>query len=162
MRLSAQGRRGDTLIEVIFALAILATILTVITTGAVTAWRTSRAAGERAQAAAVVSEQAEALRAYQLSVDWSTFRSYFVTNGSASHMEIVTDTNGPSWDLKPNSIKGEALGAPIPSVDVSFSPTPPVNSTTTEINLTITAKWRSAGSTTESVSSQNISLTENR
>lgn len=63
MRANRVERRGDTLIEVVFALAILASILVAITTGSITAWRTSRLAGERTQASAMVNEQAEALKA---------------------------------------------------------------------------------------------------
>lgn len=74
----SRDRRGDTLIEVVFALAILAIILTVMTTAAVGAWRTSRLAGERTQAAAYAQEQAEALKAFHRGVEPAVFDSTFV------------------------------------------------------------------------------------
>lgn len=75
--LSFKDRRGDTLIEVVFALAILAIVLTVLTTAAVGAWRTSRLAGERTQASAYAQEQAEALKAFHRGVDSTTFATTF-------------------------------------------------------------------------------------
>ena len=72
-----QHRQGDTLIEVVFALAILAIVLTVLTSAAVGAWRTSRLAGERTQASAYAQEQSEAIKAFHRGVDPAVFASSF-------------------------------------------------------------------------------------
>lgn len=63
--------KGDTLIEVVISLAILATILAIATTAALTFYRTTRAANERSQALYLAQRQAEALRAYAGSLSWS-------------------------------------------------------------------------------------------
>lgn len=90
--LSFKDRRGDTLIEVVFALAILAIVLTVLTTAAVGAWRTSRLAGERTQASAYAQEQAEAIKAFHRGVDSATFDSSFGASppGTIGCMAVIS------------------------------------------------------------------------
>ncbi len=160
-----KNRRGDTLIEVIFALAILATILTVVTSGAITAWRTSRAAGERAQAAAMATEQVEALRSYKQALEWGDFRDTILGLTSPYHAEI-SGLNAlpdmPYWDLKPGTINGELLDAPLPGAIVGLSPKNPVTSTSTSIDLEVTVTWKTLGSSVTNKTTQLVTLSENK
>ena len=67
--------RGDTLVEVTFALAILGAVLigsTVVTTGA---FRTGQTAKERTEVASVAQGQIEALRSFRDNHTWTEFRS---------------------------------------------------------------------------------------
>lgn len=61
---------GDTLIEVIFAFAILATIIGFAFTGAIQARKTALAAQQRTQAIFLAQYQSQALKAYRDSLPW--------------------------------------------------------------------------------------------
>lgn len=61
---------GDTLIEVIFAFAILATIIGYAFTGAIQARKTALAAQQRTQAVYIAQYQSQALKAYRDSLPW--------------------------------------------------------------------------------------------
>lgn len=61
---------GDTLIEVIFAFAILATIIGYAFTGAIQARKTALAAQQRTQAVFLAQHQSQALKAYRDSIPW--------------------------------------------------------------------------------------------
>jgi len=62
--------RGDTLIEVLFAFAILATIIGFSFTGALAAYKSALAAQNRTQATFVAQYQADGLKTYRDSLDW--------------------------------------------------------------------------------------------
>lgn len=121
IRLSTE-RRGDTLLEVVFALAILAMLLTAVTSGAVAAWRTSRVAGDRTVATALVEEQAEALRAYRGSMDWAMFKqvggtppglgAYITAPGTAPSRQFYMNIAGDKWKFQDC---GSSNGCPYPS-----------------------------------------------
>lgn len=66
-------QRGETIVEVVMALAILSLVL--VSTYAVTssATRLDRGAGQRTQAVNFLQQQAEALRIYRDNNTWSTF-----------------------------------------------------------------------------------------
>lgn len=61
---------GDTLIEVIFAFAILATIIGFAFTGAIQARKTALAAQQRTQAVFIAQQQTESLKSYRNSLPW--------------------------------------------------------------------------------------------
>ncbi len=61
---------GDTLIEVIFAFAILATIIGFAFTGAIQARKTALAAQQRTQAVFLAQYQSQSLKAYRDSLPW--------------------------------------------------------------------------------------------
>ncbi len=84
---------GDTLIEVIFAFAILATIIGFAFTGAIQARKTAVAAQQRTQAVFLAQYQAQALKAYRDSLPWDVQggKPNFI-NGSDS---LVTDDINP-------------------------------------------------------------------
>ena len=62
--------RGETLVEVIMALAILSLVLVSSYALATGTFRLGRGAGERTQAVNYLQEQAEALRSYRNTVEW--------------------------------------------------------------------------------------------
>lgn len=75
------GERGDTLIEVTFALAILGAVLLGCTSVAASAYRLGQTARERTSVAEVAQEQMEALRSFRDNAlsgnggSWSTFQN---------------------------------------------------------------------------------------
>jgi Tfp pilus assembly protein PilV len=69
------GMRGDTLIEVTLALAILGFVLLSATAIGAAAFRTGQTARERTQVAAAAQEQLEALRSFRDNHTWSEFRA---------------------------------------------------------------------------------------
>lgn len=64
-------RPGDTLIEVLFAFVILATIVGFAFTGALQAWRAAVDAQDRTQATLVAQYYADGLKTYRDSIGWS-------------------------------------------------------------------------------------------
>lgn len=64
-------RPGDTLIEVLFAFVILATIVGFAFTGAMQAWRAAVDAQDRTQATLVAQYYADGLKTYRDSIGWS-------------------------------------------------------------------------------------------
>src|SRR6266702_3861781 len=68
-----KSQRGDTLIEVTFALAILGTVLLGSTAIAAAAFRTGQTARERTQVAEVAQQQMEALRSFRDNHTWAEF-----------------------------------------------------------------------------------------
>jgi prepilin-type N-terminal cleavage/methylation domain-containing protein len=87
-------QRGDTLVEVTIALAIMGTVLVLAFNLVGLAFRTGLMARERSQAINLLQEQAEALRHYRNSRSWSNFTSGVNAAGPAQfHMR----RNGSSW-----------------------------------------------------------------
>lgn len=68
----AKSSRGDTLIEVVFALVIIGVIIAVAIQGAISANRSSVDARMRTQAQFYTNYQIEGIRAYRNSVYWSS------------------------------------------------------------------------------------------
>jgi prepilin-type N-terminal cleavage/methylation domain-containing protein len=75
LRNKQQAQRGDTLIEVTIALAILGFVLLGATAIAAMAFRTGQTARERTQVAATAQEQLEALRSFRDNHTWGEFRT---------------------------------------------------------------------------------------
>lgn len=163
-------RRGDTLIEVVFALAILAIILVAITSGAITAWRTSRLAGERSQAAGLVTAQAEALKAYSYLENFdSTFAGKIDTAVAGNGCMTAISTVGlpDRWELQSSQAScgnvGPDMGTNKYSAKLSkVSPTSLTNCTLPSklCSVRITVSWTPLGSTATATSSQIVTITE--
>lgn len=157
-------RRGDTLIEVVFALAILATLLTVLTTSAIASWRTSRLAGERTQASAYVQEQVEALKAYRASKTWGDFTATVpAQNGGSFHMftESRAAVGGGYnwwWVVKPGTYNPRNF-----TVSIVNNGTRNVAAGAGEVmKLTVTATWSSYGATNVNKSDQIVEVGESQ
>jgi prepilin-type N-terminal cleavage/methylation domain-containing protein len=75
MKRMKRTSHGMTLIEIIFALAIVGTLLTLSYAAALGAWRNATAANQRTQAQYMIQQTMEALKAYRESddFDWGAF-----------------------------------------------------------------------------------------
>lgn len=112
---NSNNSRGDTLVEVTFALAILGAVLIGATAVATTAFRTGQTAKERTQVAIAAQGQMEALRSFRDNHTWSEFRagsspSYLgvdtaiggvCSTGPCFHMELTTLPGTTEWVPKP-------------------------------------------------------------
>lgn len=92
--------RGDTLIEVIFAFAILGTIIGFSFTGVIQARRSAISAQQRTQALEIAQYQSEGLQAYRNSIYWdnsqgcpSLFGGSGTTCGTLTSVDLVSNNN---------------------------------------------------------------------
>jgi len=81
-------RQGMTLIEIIFAMAIVTTVLTLAYAAALGAWRNATAANQRTQAQYMIQQSIEAIKAYRETdnFDWNDF--IVDVNGAGSVLRI--------------------------------------------------------------------------
>lgn len=96
---NSQFPLGDTLIEVIFAFAILGTIVGFAFTGAISARRSAINAQERTQALLIAQYQSQALLTYRDSLPWNSLEGVPNFMGeSAGGVDSVSDqiTDNPS------------------------------------------------------------------
>lgn len=94
----AKHRRGMTLVEILFAFAIVATVLTLSYAAALNAWRSAVAANQRTQAQYLVQQGMESVRAYRES-------SGFVwdgTGGFISSLPIIGTVDAFHMKLEQN------------------------------------------------------------
>lgn len=98
------NERGDTLIEVIMAMAILTGVLLATYSVSIRAFHAGTTARERQQVSALMEEQAEALRQYRDNSDWPTFEAA-VVDRSSFHME---STAGGPWAVQAGKVTGVA------------------------------------------------------
>jgi len=157
---------GDTLIEVIFAFAILATIIGYAFTGAIQARKTALAAQQRTQALYIAQYQSQALKAYRDSLPWddSVGIPNFIGVGNASGATIdysnfycmtKVDSQTPptvkQWLLIQNDNTNpkcpDTTLQPVPSQDViqtKFECTNPVGNPPANCDIlraTVEVKW---------------------
>src|SRR6476469_6227380 len=85
------NQRGDTLIEVILALAILSMVLFASFNLVNTGFQVSQVSKERSQVDALMQEQAEALRSFRDQSTWSAFV------GSFSSGHYYMSLSGGKW-----------------------------------------------------------------
>lgn len=88
---SIKKQRGDTLIEVIFAMVIIGVIIGVAIQGALSANRSAVGARQRTEATFQAQGQLELLRAYRAQMDWSTGPGTF-TGRMASYVPVTPPT----------------------------------------------------------------------
>jgi type II secretory pathway pseudopilin PulG len=126
------SEKGDTLIEVTIALAILSFVLISSTAIASAAFRMGETATERIQIANVAQEQMEALRSFRDNNDngtgGNTWANTFepdintVNGGSGFHMQLVSGSNTawvPVAGSLTSSSPGSLLTDPTASVQIS-------------------------------------------
>lgn len=94
--------RGDTLVEVVMALAILSLVLVSSYALATGSFRLGRGAGERTQAVNYLQQQAEALRSFRNRVGWQNFRTAVAgfdgpDRGGTFCMTRVDEVGGTVW-----------------------------------------------------------------
>lgn len=90
-------KRGDTLVEVLFAFAILSLVISVMFSGALSSYKSAVTAQERTQAQFLAQYQADALKTYRDSLEWeyinsSNFYTYLDgdKSGNASPTLVAT------------------------------------------------------------------------
>lgn len=107
-----QKRSGDTLIEVMFAFAILGALIGLAFTGVISAHKSSTSALERTQALEAAQYQAEALKMYQSSLQWGnnglpaqfTFLGNVAPSGTPTDFCMTPTPSGTSqnwWAVTP-------------------------------------------------------------
>lgn len=84
---------GMTLVEIMFAFAIIATVLTLAYAASLNAWRVATTSNQRTQAQYLVQQSLEAIKAYRGSADWEDFIDAMVADGSGFHL-VLQDKNG--------------------------------------------------------------------
>lgn len=134
------SERGDTLIEVTIALAILGFVLLGATAIGAAAFRTGQTARERTQVAAGAQQQLEALRSFRDNHTWSEFRTgrscgsvtgycgvdqvlttpcQFDASRRCFHMELAPTTAGTTeWIPRTGSV---AANVPTSIIEISTS-----------------------------------------
>jgi type II secretory pathway pseudopilin PulG len=162
---------GDTLIEVMFAFAVLSLIASVSFSGALSSYNTSLNAQWRTQASFAAQYEADALLTYRKSLTWESFNngsslagssvqafpidtdfcivSIPRTSGRLTYWEITTDTTKCS-NLTGNLLRG--INGPTMSIRAT-------RKDASTINAAIKAQWTGRNSQTETVVN-NILLTE--
>lgn len=135
-RLSDQ--HGDTLVEVILAVAILSVVLIGAFSVANRSFLVGQSAKERTQASSLMQEQVEALRSYRDSVSWnSDFRPGVGPLGNDFHMALV----GGLWRPQGGHLTGSFAGA---TSDV-FIRTAEILDGGEKIRFEVSANWQEPG-----------------
>ncbi len=99
-------QKGDTLIEVIFALVIIGVIIAAAIQGALSANRSTVAARQRTEATFIAQREMELFRAYRSQFDWGDTGSIgtFLGNMTASPVDMVaTLVSSPCPDPVPGN-----------------------------------------------------------
>lgn len=107
----ALGQRGDTLIEVTFALAILATVLLGSTSIAASAFRMGQTAKERTVTIEKAQQQIEALRSFRDSHSWNEFRSGNGCTTPGGYCGV--DNVGATWHMELTNVSGSTQWVPV-------------------------------------------------
>jgi len=105
MHIKLNNQRGDTLVEVTLAVAILAIVLASAYTVTSRAAKVGQSAKERSQAVALVQQQAEIIESFAIR-DWDGFVADFKPNSSGTGHYMPS-----SWVSKSNKLINP-LGAP--------------------------------------------------
>ena len=105
---------GDTLIEVLFAFAILSLVISVMFSGAMGSYKSAMAAQDRTTALFVAQYQADGLKTYRDSLDWkgagysfldgdslnSPPRLTALRNYTSTFCMSIPTASTPSWSIK--------------------------------------------------------------
>jgi Tfp pilus assembly protein PilV len=152
---------GDTLIEVMFAFAVLATIASVSFSGALSAYKASVSAQWRTEASFVAQYESDALLTYRKSLDWDTFINNSLFSNSSTNFCVVSVAAAPSlnyWQPTTdpnlcNGIKKLLANVNKPDVSININKQSTTGSATTfdKALATITVSWVNKNGQNESV-----------
>jgi Tfp pilus assembly protein PilV len=117
--INLKSQRGDTLIEVTFALAILGSVLLGSTAIAAAAFRTGQTARERTQVAEVAQQQMEALRSFRDAHTWNEFR-FGEACGTGGYCGVENQTK---YQCSFDSTKNDCFSMSIPVGKTEWYPT---------------------------------------
>lgn len=109
--------KGDTLLEVIIALAILTVVLTAATISALRSFRSADLARERTTAYFLAQRQADALRAYGRSMIWKDFINTSNANGVGQFVGATTTCMSSAACKYPRT--GNLYGAANPNLSAA-------------------------------------------
>jgi prepilin-type N-terminal cleavage/methylation domain-containing protein len=86
-----RNKNGMTLIEIMFAFAIIATVLTLSYAASLNAWRTATSSNQRTQAQYLVQQSLEAVKAYRETEDffWDDFMDELAGASSGFYMVML-------------------------------------------------------------------------
>lgn len=153
---------GDTLIEVMFAFAVLATIAGVTFAGALSSYKTSISAQWRTESTFVAQYQAEALLAYRKSLSWDVFLNgsnlsnqvAAIPNGAFCMKNIPAGANTPSaWAIETATCNNiaKSLMSNVPDAKMSVLISKPDPNDDTKRIANIEVSWLNKSNQTESV-----------
>ena len=109
--MNVRKQQGMTLVEILFAFAIIGTVVTVAYSSALRAWRTGVSANQRTQAQYMAQDQIERLRAYrdlsdsdtaQTEMNWNDFVSRVFAR--TIHIEPCAAIDNCVWKLVDNAL----------------------------------------------------------
>lgn len=147
---------GDTLIEVLFAFAILSAVIGTAFSGAIGSYKSAVAAQQRTQAQLLAQYQADGLLTYRRSLEWnSTELPSFLGPGNKFQYEkfcmeaIQNNTNSSrpyTWRIEVNVDKCSELGKnqAINLNNPKISITPDEKNNDNKKGFTVTVSWQPA------------------
>ena len=103
--------KGDTLIEVLFAFAILSSVMAIAFNASIASFKSAQSASRRSQATFLAQYQADALKTYRDSLDWN---NELGNNSFLDGIDNDPKTKVRSFFIKPNEIEFCIIKAPKP------------------------------------------------
>jgi type II secretory pathway component PulJ len=103
MKRLLKNQRGDTIVEVLLAITVLSTVLSIAYSLAARSFRTLQFSRDHMQATLILQEQAEGLRAMRDELGYAPLESQL--GAAAGNFVIVPQTSGPDlvWTVLPRS-----------------------------------------------------------
>lgn len=161
--------KGDTLIEVLFAFAILSAVIAVAFSGAMNSYKSAQTAQNRTQALFLAQYHADALKTYRDSLDWDyaenplasfldaganstdlTAMRFYASGGTAFCMARVTAVDH-YWKVRTNLVNcddtasNHAPNLNSPTVRITLSA---IDATNNSTKATVTVSYNAANKST--------------
>ncbi len=139
-------RPGLTLVEIIFAFAIITTVLTLAYGSALSAWRSAASANQRTQAQYLAQQGLESIRAAreQNTFRWSDFITALSSTGGSFHMVLRQSTGAESASsfvcpagAEPCTFEIRANGVGLNAIGSNLDPALATNSDSTDYTLVL-------------------------